>query len=82
LEQPELRGHEGYDWLYVLSGRLRLILAEHDLVMGAGEAAESDAHVPHWFGAAGDQPVEILSLLGRQGEHMHVRAAPSRNQDS
>src|SRR5882757_4793543 len=27
----ELRTHEGYDWIYVLSGRLRLLLGEQDL---------------------------------------------------
>ncbi|MGX1797631.1 helix-turn-helix domain-containing protein, partial [Streptomyces albidoflavus] len=26
----EQRTHEGYEWLYVLSGRLRLLLGEHD----------------------------------------------------
>jgi transcriptional regulator with XRE-family HTH domain len=76
--QPELRTHEGYEWLYVLSGRLRLLLAGHDITMGPGEVAEFDTHLPHWFGPAGDQPVEILSLLGRQGERIHVRAAPRR----
>src|SRR3712207_4316403 len=30
--EPEQRTHEGYDWVYVLSGRLRLVLAEHDLL--------------------------------------------------
>ena len=39
---------------------------------------ETSARVPHWFGPAGEQPVEILSLLGRQGERIHVRAAPRR----
>jgi transcriptional regulator with XRE-family HTH domain len=75
---PELRTHEGYEWLYVLAGRLRLIVADHDITMSAGEVAEFDTSVPHWFGAAGDQPVEILSILGRQGERIHVRAAPRR----
>jgi transcriptional regulator with XRE-family HTH domain len=75
---PELRTHEGYEWLYVLSGRLRLILGEHDVTMGPGEVAEFDTRVPHWFGAAGPRPVEILSLLGKQGERIHVRAAPRR----
>jgi hypothetical protein len=46
--------------------------------MGPGEVAEFDTRLPHWFGAAGDEPVEILSLLGRQGERIHVRAAPRR----
>jgi transcriptional regulator with XRE-family HTH domain len=75
-KKPELRSHEGYEWLYVLSGELRLLIADHDVVMKAGEVAEFDTQVPHWFGAAGDHPVEILSLLGKQGERIHVRAAP------
>jgi transcriptional regulator with XRE-family HTH domain len=74
--EPQLRTHEGYEWLYVLAGRVRLILADHDITMGPGEAAEFDTRLPHWFGPAGDQPVEILSLLGRQGERIHLRAAP------
>ncbi|MGI8876917.1 MAG: helix-turn-helix domain-containing protein [Egibacteraceae bacterium] len=73
---PEPCTHEGYEWLYALSGRLRLILAGHDLVLGPGEAAEFDTGLPHWFGSTGDGPVEILSLFGRQGERMHVRAKP------
>ncbi|MFI6496031.1 helix-turn-helix domain-containing protein [Nonomuraea typhae] len=76
--EPEPRTHEGYEWMYVLSGRLRLVLADHDLVLGAGEAAEFDTRLPHWFGSAGDGPVEILSLFGRQGERMHVRARPKK----
>jgi len=76
--EPVLRIHEGYEWLYVLSGELRLILADHDVTMTAGEVAEFDTALPHWFGPAGDQPVEILSVLSRQGEHMHLRAAPRR----
>ncbi|MER7838103.1 XRE family transcriptional regulator [Streptomyces sp. NPDC096040] len=75
---PELRTHEGYEWLYVLSGKLRLVLGEHDVVLGAGEAAEFDTRVPHWFGSTGDGPVEFLSLFGPQGERMHVRARPRR----
>ncbi|MFG3497504.1 helix-turn-helix domain-containing protein [Streptomyces sp. NPDC047928] len=73
---PDPCTHEGYEWLYVLSGRLRLVLADHDLVLGPGEAAEFDTRLPHWFGTSGDGPVEVLSLFGRQGERMHVRARP------
>jgi transcriptional regulator with XRE-family HTH domain len=76
--EPELRTHDGYEWLYVLSGELRLILGDHDITMKPGEVAEFDTRLPHWFGSAGDQTVEILSLLGRQGERIHVRAAPKR----
>jgi transcriptional regulator with XRE-family HTH domain len=73
---PEQRSHEGYEWMYVLNGRLHLLLGELDLELGPGEAAEFDTHTPHWFGAAGERPVELLILFGPQGERMHVRAAP------
>lgn len=76
--EPQLRIHEGYEWLYVLAGELRLIIADHDVTMQFGEVAEFDTRVPHWFGAASDRPVEILSILGREGERIHVRVAPRR----
>ncbi|MEU5208334.1 XRE family transcriptional regulator [Streptomyces sp. NPDC020742] len=78
---PEQRTHEGYEWLYVLSGRLRLLLADRDVELRAGEAAEFDTRLPHWFGPADGEPVELLSLFGRQGERMHVRARPRGRAD-
>ncbi|GAA2148893.1 helix-turn-helix domain-containing protein [Glycomyces algeriensis] len=78
--EPDLRTHEGYDWVYVLNGLLRLVLGEHDLLLKPGEAAEFDTRTPHWFGATGAGPVEFLSLIGRQGERAHVRAAPARRE--
>jgi transcriptional regulator with XRE-family HTH domain len=75
----KLRTHTGYEWLYVLSGEMRLILGEHDLVLRAGEVAEFDTRLRHWIGPAGDQPVEILSIHGSQGHRMHIRAAPRRS---
>jgi transcriptional regulator with XRE-family HTH domain len=75
-QPPDLRTHEGYEWIYVLSGELRLLLADQDLVLLPGEAAEFDTRVPHWFGNAGPEAVEYLTLFGRQGERMHVRAQP------
>jgi transcriptional regulator with XRE-family HTH domain len=74
--KPALRVHDGQEWLYVLSGRMRLCLGEQDLVLGPGEVAEFDTRVPHWFGSTGEGPAEVLSLFGRHGERMHVRAKP------
>ncbi|GGA72048.1 hypothetical protein GCM10011490_23510 [Pseudoclavibacter endophyticus] len=72
---PEPRTHEGFDWAYVLNGTLRLVLGEHDLLLTPGEAAEFDCRTPHWFGATSAGPVEYLSLIGKQGERAHLRAA-------
>ena len=70
---PQPRAHDGFEWLYVLSGRMRLVLGSQDLVLGVGEAAEFDTQVPHWFGSTGEEPAEVLSIFGRPGERMHVR---------
>ncbi|GAA3381750.1 helix-turn-helix domain-containing protein [Cryptosporangium minutisporangium] len=76
--EPFPRTHTGYEWLYVLSGRLRLILGDYDLLLGPGEVAEFDTQQPHWFGSTGRGSVEVLSLFGGQGERAHIRARPSR----
>jgi transcriptional regulator with XRE-family HTH domain len=73
----EQQTHEGYEWLYVLSGRLRLLLGEHDLVLTPGEVAEFDTRTPHAITNPGPGPAEVLALFGPQGEHLHVRARPT-----
>ncbi|MEP7092174.1 MAG: XRE family transcriptional regulator [Nocardioidaceae bacterium] len=74
LSDPRPRTHDGFEWLYVLSGRMRLVLGDQDVVLGVGEAAEFDTQVPHWFGSTGDGPAEVLSIFGRPGERMHTHA--------
>jgi transcriptional regulator with XRE-family HTH domain len=73
---PDLRTHDGFEWLYVLSGRMRLVMGAQDLVLGVGEAAEFDTQVPHWFGSTGDGPAEVLSIFGRPGERMSTHTQP------
>ncbi|MFD1250725.1 helix-turn-helix domain-containing protein [Nocardioides ginsengisoli] len=80
--QVEPKAHEGYEWLYVISGRLRIVIGQHDLVLGPGEVAEFDTRVPHWFGSDGEVPAEVLSVLGKSGERMHVRARPRAGERS
>lgn len=72
LEAPQLRTHSGYEWVYVISGRLRLLLGEHDLVLGPGEAAEFDTRVPHAFGAADAEGAETLSIFSDDGARIHT----------
>ncbi|OZM73550.1 XRE family transcriptional regulator [Amycolatopsis antarctica] len=76
--EPDPRTHEGYEWIYVLSGRLRLVLGDRDMTLGPGEAAEFDTRFPHWMGSNGDGPVEVLALFGKQGERAHLRASTNR----
>ncbi|WP_280471451.1 helix-turn-helix domain-containing protein [Nocardia cyriacigeorgica] len=74
-DEPFLRTHPGHEWLYVLHGRLRVRLGSRDFVMTAGEAAEFDCRIPHWFGATGGGSVQVLSLFGKQGERIHLRTS-------
>ena len=74
--EVEQKTHEGYEWVYVLSGRVRLLLGEHDLLMVAGEVAEFDTRTPHAMTNQETVPAELLCLMGPQGERAHVRARP------
>ncbi|WP_430781334.1 helix-turn-helix domain-containing protein [Actinoplanes sp. G11-F43] len=68
----ELRTHDGYEWFYVLNGRVRFVLADREFELGPGEAAEFDTRLPHWIGSADSQPAELLTLFGPQGERVHL----------
>ena len=63
--------HAGQDWIYVLAGRMRLLLGDSDLVIAPGEAAEFSTWTPHWFGVL-DEPVELILTIGPEGEDAHL----------
>jgi transcriptional regulator with XRE-family HTH domain len=64
--------HAGHDWIYVLQGRMRLLLGEADLVIAPGEAVEFVTWTPHWFGAV-EEAVELILILGPEGAHEHLQ---------
>lgn len=68
----ELPVHAGHDWLFVISGRMRLLLDDEETIVEPGEAVEFSTWTPHWFGAL-DGPVELIALLGPEGERLHLR---------
>ncbi|MFF8521835.1 helix-turn-helix domain-containing protein [Streptomyces werraensis] len=78
---PTPQTHEGFEWLYVLTGRLRLLVGERDLTLSPGEAAEFDTSLPHWLGTADGRAVELLVLFGLQGVRAHLRTGPRTGRD-
>ena len=68
--------HDGYEWLYVLNGRIDLVLGHEQLTLAPGEAAEFDTRTPHWIGNTTSTTVELLMMFGHQGERTHL-AYPS-----
>ena len=72
---PEPRVHDGHEWLYVLTGKLRLRLGDQDLTLTRGEAAEFDTRTPHAMAAVGGRPAQVISIFNEQGARMHVHSA-------
>jgi len=77
--EPAPRVHDGYEWLYVLSGRLRLALGDRVVVLGRGEAAEFDTRIPHAMSAAAGRSAEVLSIFTDGGPRVpgHLSAPDS-----
>ncbi|WP_433181412.1 helix-turn-helix domain-containing protein [Actinoallomurus sp. CA-150999] len=74
LPPPDPCSHKGFQWLYVLSGRLRVLLGDQDFVLKPGESAEFDTGVPHWMGHADHESIELLMLFGPEGERAKLMA--------
>lgn len=72
------RVHDGYAWLYVLRGCLRLVLGDREVVLNAGEAAEYETRVPHAMQNAGTTPVELISLFRECAAPIRLRARTVR----
>ena len=66
----EPQSHDGHEWLYVLSGKLRLTLGDQELTLERGEAAEFDTSTPHRMRASGTRPCEVISILGYRQERV------------
>lgn len=63
--------HPGREWFTVLSGTASLTLGDRTILVNEGQAAEFSTMVPHHI-VAYDGPVEILSILDRDGERAHL----------
>jgi transcriptional regulator with XRE-family HTH domain len=73
---PSSRVHDGYEWFYVLSGRIRLTIDGHEHIIERGEAAEFDTRMPHSLSATTDGSAEIISIFSSSGERIHTHGAP------
>jgi mannose-6-phosphate isomerase-like protein (cupin superfamily) len=78
----EPRVHDGNEWLYVISGQLRLVLGVNDFTRTAGEAAQFGTRVPHAVANGGSKPLELLHIFGQHGERVHLRARGSASKAS
>lgn len=73
LEVEDLKMHQGFEWLYVLSGLLRLQLGEREILLHKGEAAQFDTLTPHALTAVGPEDAEIISIFNETGAKFHTQ---------
>lgn len=74
----QTHSHDGYEWIYVLRGKARVILGDRDLAIEAGQAAEFDTRIPHGVAALGNEPLEVLAIFNRSGERIHLPGISER----
>jgi transcriptional regulator with XRE-family HTH domain len=67
----EQRVHPGHDWMFVIKGRVQLLLGDRELIVKTGEAAEFATMTPHAFAALGG-PAEVIMIFDRDGQRAHV----------
>ena len=72
---PEQQVHPGHDWFFVVEGKVRLLLGDRELIVGAGEAAEFATMTPHAMVAV-DGPAELIMIFDRDGQRAHVHYEP------
>ena len=74
--RPPQKVHNGYDWLFVTEGRVKLSLGSREITVEAGEAAEFSTMTPHAVTAI-DRPAELIMVFDSDGRRAHVHNAPS-----
>lgn len=78
--QAEQRVHPGHDWVFVLEGRILLLLGDRRIIVEAGEAAEFATMTPHATMAL-DAPAEALMVFDRDGRGVHLAASSGYKPD-
>ena len=67
--QADYHRHEGEEWLYVVSGRVRLTLGDEVVDLEAGDAAYFDGMLRHAFDVIGGEDVHMLMVAGTTGRN-------------
>jgi transcriptional regulator with XRE-family HTH domain len=72
------QSHSGYEWGYVISGVLEVIIGFDRYVLQPGDAVSLDSSVPHRLANAGDTPVHaIWFVLGRDADPRLIGRLPT-----
>ena len=62
-EKPVLHAHEGQEFNWLASGRLRFYIADAELVMEQGDSVYFNASIPHAMQALGGASAQFLAVV-------------------
>lgn len=60
---PVMHGHEGQEFNYVLSGKMRLYIGDISYDLSKGDSVYFDSGVPHAEYALGDKEVQFIAVV-------------------
>ena len=60
---PVLHGHEGQEFNYVISGKMKLYIGDISYELEEGDSVYFDSSVPHAEQAEGDEPVQFIAVV-------------------
>jgi transcriptional regulator with XRE-family HTH domain len=55
--------HHGEEFVLILEGRMRWLIAEKEFLLGPGDSIHFISRVPHWWEVVGDEPSKSLWVM-------------------
>ncbi len=62
-ESPVLHGHEGQEFNYVLSGKMKFYIGDISYELSKGDSVYFDSSIPHAVEAQGDSEVQFIAVV-------------------
>lgn len=70
FEDKGLSTHDGEEFIFVLEGKMDLVLGDHKDVLEPGDSIYYKSTIPHRVGAHGDQETKIIAVLITSEEYV------------
>jgi len=58
-----LNAHSGFEFEYVLEGKVKVIINDTDIILNVGDSIYFDSSFAHWMMAVGDEPAKVLAIV-------------------
>lgn len=59
-EDAEPHQHEGSEFIFLLSGKLRIVIGRQEIELSKGDSLYFESHVPHWYSKIGPSRCEAI----------------------